>query len=73
MKFPGIEKFLVRYRGHGATAGIDPFGLYIPPCAYAEMQILEAAIKGVNTLDDRKLDVRYGGRQHQIRHARRMD
>jgi branched-chain amino acid transport system substrate-binding protein len=55
MKFPGIEKFLVRYRERAAAAGVDPLGLYIPPYAYAEMQILEAAIKGVNTLDDGKL------------------
>ena len=55
MKFPGIEKFLVRYRERAAAARVDPLGLYIPPYAYAEMQILEAAIKGVNTLDDGKL------------------
>jgi branched-chain amino acid transport system substrate-binding protein len=55
MKFPGIEKFLMRYRERAGAAGVDPLGLYIPPYAYAEMQILEAAIKGVNTLDDGKL------------------
>ena len=33
----------------------DPLGLYIPPYAYAEMQILEAAINSVGPLDDGKL------------------
>jgi branched-chain amino acid transport system substrate-binding protein len=27
MKFPGIEKFLVRYRERAAAAGVDPLGL----------------------------------------------
>jgi branched-chain amino acid transport system substrate-binding protein len=55
MKFPGIEEFLVRYRERAVQAGVDPLGLYIPPFAYAEMQILEAAVKAVGSLDDGKL------------------
>jgi len=55
MKFPGVEQFLVRYRERAASAGVDPLGLYIPPYAYAEMQILEAAVKAVGSLDDEKL------------------
>jgi branched-chain amino acid transport system substrate-binding protein len=55
MKFPGVEQFLTRYRERAASAGIDPLGLYIPPYAYAEMQILEAAVKAVGSLDDDKL------------------
>ncbi len=55
MKFPGTEEFLVRYRERAVAAGVDPLGIYIPPFAYAEMQILEAAIKAVGSLDDGKL------------------
>jgi branched-chain amino acid transport system substrate-binding protein len=55
MKFPGTEEFLVRYRERAAQAGVDPLGIYIPPFAYAEMQILEAAIKAVGSLEDAKL------------------
>jgi branched-chain amino acid transport system substrate-binding protein len=55
MKFPGVEQFLVRYRERAGQAGVDPLGLYIPPFAYAEMQILEAAVKAVGSLDDAKL------------------
>jgi branched-chain amino acid transport system substrate-binding protein len=55
MKFPGVEEFLTNYRERAAAAGVDPLGLYIPPYAYAEMQILEAAIKAVGSLDDGKL------------------
>ena len=55
MKFPGIEKFLVRYRERAAQAGVDPLGIYIPPFAYSELQILEDAIKATNSIDDGKL------------------
>jgi branched-chain amino acid transport system substrate-binding protein len=55
MNFPGVEQFLVRYRERAIAAGVDPLGLYIPPYAYAEMQILENAITAVGSLDDEKL------------------
>ena len=55
MKFPGIEQFLVRYRERAAQAGVDPLGIYIPPFAYSEVQILEAAIRQVGSTDDGKL------------------
>ena len=55
MRFSGIVSFLERYRHRAATAGVDALGFYLPPYAYAEMQILEAAVKGVGSLDDDKL------------------
>jgi branched-chain amino acid transport system substrate-binding protein len=55
MSFPGIEDFLKRYRERAVAAGVDALGLYIPPFAYAEMQILEAAITAVGAIDDGKL------------------
>jgi branched-chain amino acid transport system substrate-binding protein len=55
MKFPGVEQFLNHYRQRAAAAGVDPLGLYLPPYAYAEMQVLEAAVKAVGSLDDAKL------------------
>jgi branched-chain amino acid transport system substrate-binding protein len=50
-----VEDLLVRYRERAGAAGVDPLGLYIPPYAYAELQILEAAINFAKTLDDAKL------------------
>ena len=55
MKFPGVEQFLNRYRQRAAAAGVDPLGHYLAPYAYAEMQVLEAAVKAVGSLDDAKL------------------
>lgn len=76
MNFPGIAAFLVKYRERATQAGVDPLGIYIPPFAYAEMQILEQAVNAVKSLDDAKLadymrtakfptivgDVRFGAR-----------
>ena len=55
MNFPGISAFLVKYRERAAEAGVDPLGIYIPPFAYAEMQILEQAVNATKSLDDKKL------------------
>jgi len=55
MNFPGIAAFLVKYRERAAEAGVDPLGIYIPPFAYAEMQVLEQAVNATKSLDDKKL------------------
>ena len=55
MNFPGIAAFLVKYRERAVQAGVDPLGIYIPPFAYAEMQIIEQAVNAVKSLDDKKL------------------
>jgi branched-chain amino acid transport system substrate-binding protein len=54
MTFPGVEDFLDRYRAR-AQAGTDPLGLYVPPFAYAQMQVVEQAVAAVGSLDDAAL------------------
>jgi branched-chain amino acid transport system substrate-binding protein len=55
MKFPGIEAFLQHYREKAIAAGVDPLGFYLPPFAYAEMQVLGQAITDVGSLDQSKI------------------
>lgn len=55
MNFPGVTSFLKKYQERAEKAGVDPLGIYIPPFAYAEMQILEAAVTAVKSLDDKKI------------------
>jgi branched-chain amino acid transport system substrate-binding protein len=55
MNFPGVQAFLVKYREKAVAAGVDPLGIYIPPFAYAEMQVLEQAVNAVKSLDDKAL------------------
>jgi len=55
MKFPGTEDFLKRYQAKAPAEGVDPLGYYLPPFAYAEMQILGDAITHVGSLDQDKI------------------
>jgi branched-chain amino acid transport system substrate-binding protein len=52
---PEISAFLARYQEQAAKEGVDLLGYYLPPFAYAEMQVLGDAVKGAGTLDDDKL------------------
>jgi branched-chain amino acid transport system substrate-binding protein len=55
MKFPGIDAVLEKYRAKAVATGVDVLGLYIPPYAYAQMQILEQTVTAVGGFDDAKL------------------
>jgi branched-chain amino acid transport system substrate-binding protein len=55
MKFPGIENFLKTYQAKAQAEGVDPLGFYLPPFAYAELQILADAITQVGSLDQAKI------------------
>jgi branched-chain amino acid transport system substrate-binding protein len=55
MKFPGVEAFLQKYQPAAVKAGVDPLGFYLPPWAYAMMQVLGQAIEGTKGLDQQKV------------------
>ena len=55
MKFPGIEEFLTKTAYKAAAEGVDPLGFYLPPFAYAELQILGEAITRTGGLDQDKI------------------
>jgi branched-chain amino acid transport system substrate-binding protein len=55
MKFPGIETFLQKYQPAAIKANVDPLGYYLPPWAYANMQVLAQAIEGAKSLDQQKV------------------
>ncbi len=55
LQYPGVMDFLKIYRSRAAAEGVDPLGVFLPPFAYARMQVLEQAVKGAGTLDDDKL------------------
>jgi branched-chain amino acid transport system substrate-binding protein len=55
LKFPGIEQFIQRYQAKAAEGGVDPLGFYLPPFAYAEMQILGQAIEATGGIDHKTL------------------
>jgi branched-chain amino acid transport system substrate-binding protein len=55
MEFPGIIEFLTKYQARAASEGVDPLGYFLPPFAYAELQILGDAVEATKSLDDDKL------------------
>jgi branched-chain amino acid transport system substrate-binding protein len=55
LHFPGIEEFLKRYQMKAAGGGMDPLGYFVPPFAYANLQVLGQAVAAVGSLDQRKL------------------
>ncbi len=55
VKFEGVETFLKTYQSRAEKEGVDPLGYYLPPYAYAEMQILGQAIEKVGSIDNKKL------------------
>ena len=55
LKFPGIEEFLKKYQAQADKAGVDPLGHYLPPWAYAYLQVLGSAIEATKSLDQKKV------------------
>ena len=55
MQFPGITEFLKKYQTKAPGEGIDPLGWYLPPFAYAYLQVLGDAVEGTKSLDQTKL------------------
>lgn len=49
LDFPGIQEFLAKYQPR--SQGLDPLGFYVPPLAYANMQVLEQAVTKVGKID----------------------
>ena len=55
MQFPGLTELISRYQARAAAEGVDPLGHYMPPWAYAQLQVLQQAVETTKTLDDAKL------------------
>jgi branched-chain amino acid transport system substrate-binding protein len=55
MQFPGIMQFLKTYQARAPGEGVDPNGWYLPPFAYANLEVLAQAVEGTKSLDHEKL------------------
>ena len=47
--------FVKKYQTKSAAAGVDLLGYYLPPFAYARMQVIEQAVKATGGTNDDKL------------------
>jgi branched-chain amino acid transport system substrate-binding protein len=52
---PESMDFLKKYQAKSAAAGVDLLGYYLPPFAYADLQVLQQAVEGTKSLDQDKL------------------
>jgi branched-chain amino acid transport system substrate-binding protein len=55
MQFPGVTDLISRYQARAPAEGVDPVGYYMPPWAYAQLQVLQQAVEGMKSLDDARL------------------
>ncbi len=55
LRFPGVMEFLQRYQARAKGKGVDPLGYYLAPWAYADLQVLGAAVEGSKGLDQDKI------------------
>lgn len=55
MMFAGIADFLAHYQARAPAAGVDPLGFYLPPFAYAAMQVIAQAVESTRSLDQKLL------------------
>ena len=51
---PASLAFLKTYQEQAGAAGVDVLGYYLPPFAYAYMQVLQQAVETAKSLDDEK-------------------
>jgi branched-chain amino acid transport system substrate-binding protein len=55
MNFPGVADLMAKYQARAGAEGVDPFGYYMAPEAYAQMQVLQQAVEATKGFDDGKL------------------
>jgi branched-chain amino acid transport system substrate-binding protein len=55
MQFPGMMELLKKYQAKAPAEGVDALGYYMPPFAYAYLQVLGDAVEATKSLDQGKL------------------
>jgi branched-chain amino acid transport system substrate-binding protein len=55
MNFPGSADLMTKYQARAAAEGVDTYGYYMAPEAYAQMQVLQQAVEATKGFDDGKL------------------
>jgi branched-chain amino acid transport system substrate-binding protein len=55
MDFPGSAELMAKYQARAAAEGVDAYGYYMAPEAYAQMQVLQQAVEATKGFDDGKL------------------
>ncbi len=54
-KTPEAEAFLAKYQAKASETGVDALGYYLPPFAYADLQVVGQAVTAIGGTDQTKL------------------
>jgi branched-chain amino acid transport system substrate-binding protein len=52
---PEAQAFLKKYQARVGESGVDTLGYYLPPFAYADLQVVGAAVEGIHGTNQAKL------------------
>jgi len=55
MNFPGVSRLIATYQERARGTPADVLGYYVAPFAYAQLQVIEQAIRTTGGVDDREL------------------
>jgi len=55
MQFPGVEDLIKKYQARAQAEGVDALGYYMAPWGYAQLQVLQQAVEGTKSVEDKKL------------------
>jgi branched-chain amino acid transport system substrate-binding protein len=55
MQFQGVDDLIKKYQDRAKAEGVDPLGYYMAPWAYSQLQVMQQAVEGTQSLDDKKL------------------
>lgn len=55
LNFAGVKEFLKKYQAAAKGKKVDPLGHYLPPYAYAYLEVLAQAVNAVGSLDQAKI------------------
>jgi branched-chain amino acid transport system substrate-binding protein len=55
MQFPGVADLIKKYQSRAMAEGVDALGYYMAPWGYAQLQVLQQAIEGTKSIEDKKL------------------
>jgi branched-chain amino acid transport system substrate-binding protein len=55
LESPEVDALVKKYQARAQAEGVDLLGYYMPPWAYAQLQVMQQAIEGTKSLDDKKL------------------
>jgi branched-chain amino acid transport system substrate-binding protein len=55
MQFEGVNDLIKKYQDRAKAEGVDPLGYYMAPWAYSQLQVMQQAVEGTKSLDDKRL------------------